>query len=327
MSSTIPNHAIVGHSQQMSLFEQPVYDSAVEKVRWVTHAPTNQLWQTGSPLEFHIHENATSYIDLKRTILHVRAAIVDDKGNSLPAGSKLKVGSDGQPIPPTGEELKGNVGPINNFLDSMFQQIDVVMNHVVVTSSENTYPYKAYIDELLTTSKEVKSTKLQSQLFIADTGYHFDDADPYVGSNIGLSKRTDYTDGSKEFDLVGNLKVDVFNLDRYLPTGIDLKIKLWQSSDAFRLMSNYDKPEIYRVKIVDAELHLCMVTPTPHCLAAHSEVLDRGKKAVFPYFKSEVKKFAISSSHWSFTQEDLFQGACPSQLIIGLVAEEATSGM
>ena len=37
------------------------------------------------------------------------------------------------------------VGPVNNFLHSLFSHIDISLNGTLVTSSTNTYPYRAYI--------------------------------------------------------------------------------------------------------------------------------------------------------------------------------------
>jgi hypothetical protein len=46
-------------------------------------------------------------------------------------------------------EAADNVGPVNNFLHSLFSQVDVSLNGVLITNSSNTYGYRAYIENLL----------------------------------------------------------------------------------------------------------------------------------------------------------------------------------
>ena len=61
------------------------------------------------------------------------------------------------------------VAPVNNWLHSLFSQVDVHLNDTLVTPSSNTYPFRAYVETLLSYGAEAKKTQLSSQLWYKDT--------------------------------------------------------------------------------------------------------------------------------------------------------------
>ncbi|MEG7523508.1 MAG: hypothetical protein M3H12_10465 [Chromatiales bacterium] len=61
------------------------------------------------------------------------------------------------------------MGPVNNWLHSLFSQVDVYLNGTLATPSTTTYPYRAYIDTLLSYGDDAKATQLTSQMWCKDT--------------------------------------------------------------------------------------------------------------------------------------------------------------
>ena len=80
-------------------------------------------------IEFDITSSGDDYIDFANSYLYARAQIIRANGTAL--------------------EAAGTVGPVNNFLHSLFSQVDLSLNGTMITSSTNTYPYRAYIENLL----------------------------------------------------------------------------------------------------------------------------------------------------------------------------------
>ena len=197
-----------GYNQQMALFQMPPVNAAIDNVRWVDISPTNSFSE-GMPLEFTIHANPTSYIDLGRSMLYVQAKVLLEDGTSLPD----------VPIGPSIPD-KAKVGPVNLWLHSMFTQVDVYLQQKLVTSSSTLYPYKAYIDTILKETYDSQRSQLESQLFYKDLGAGMDSADPQFGTNPGLSSREQYIRKSQSCDLQGKLKVDFFDTSHYLLNNI-----------------------------------------------------------------------------------------------------------
>ena len=63
----------------------------------------------------------------------------------------------------SGEKIEDTalVAPVNNFLHSLFNQVDVFYNQKAVLPSSNTYAYCTYIETLLNYSNETKKSHLR----------------------------------------------------------------------------------------------------------------------------------------------------------------------
>ena len=74
-----------------------------------------------------------------------------------------------QILPNAKEAEYATVAPINNFVHSLFIQMDIFFNETLVSSPKNTYQYRAYIETLLNYSQPALILHLTSGLLYADT--------------------------------------------------------------------------------------------------------------------------------------------------------------
>ena len=101
--------------------------------------------------------------------------------------SRLRVGvkitkADGTPLLKEDKVCLVNLG-----LHSLFKQVDIDLNQRLVTASVGSYyPYKAYLDAILTSSNEEVETVLKSYLFHKDS-YNAMENDSK--ENIGFDRR------------------------------------------------------------------------------------------------------------------------------------------
>lgn len=288
------------HSSQLSIFEPPPIDMTIQTREWVEFRPINQISEY-SALEFNIQPLSTGYMDLKNSRMKIKLRIIDHMNLPVTEGD--------------------SVGLTNFPLHTIFSQIDTSLQQTPVSQLGTNYPYKAYIDTLLTTSGDNKAVR-QSELFFKDI-YDPDDADAIKGVNIGLFQRFQFTKGGNILELEGPLHVDLFQQDRLILNGVSLHLKLWPSKDPFRLMTAADID--YKVQIVDASFKLCIQRPNPALTMAHVKILEKSP-AVYPYLFSNLKISSIAKGEFSFTIDDVFQGEVPSILILGLVSSSAFSG-
>ena len=293
-----------GHSPALAIFQSPVVDTGVESVEWVGFRPVSQL-SGGGPIEFNIPGHSTSYIDLKRTRLHIKVRILK---------------ADGTPVGPD-----NNVALVNLPLQTMWSQVDVkLQNQVISPNIGNNYSYKSLLDVLLFNEEDPKLTQLQSQLYFMDTHGYMDDANPSEGNNNGLLKRYELTKDGGSVDMEGNLFVDICNQDRYLLNGVQLGITLWPHSPTFALMS--DEPDAkYTIEITDAVLKLCLVNVTPGIVIGHGEALQTSP-AIYPFKKTDIRTYAVGTGQYDVTLENIWQGLLPTTAIVAVVASEAYSG-
>ena len=305
---------MAGHNKNISLFYKPMIDDTILRREWIEYRPVGEL-SSNAAIEFNIAGNSTKYIDLKNTTLKIKCRILKADGTKLPS-SAVK-GAESIPN-------DSKVGCVNLFLQSMFSQVDVSLQQIIISADISTrYGLKAYIDTILNYGTQAGETKLSSQLFAKDAG-DLDDSNPITGTNSGLLLRQDKTEGSKYVDLQGPIYIDICQQDRYILNGVSINFKFWPSDIKFKLMSSNPKPE-YKIDIQSAVLQVCMLELNPSVMVGHAEALKH-QPARYYFEKSNIKTYAIATGQYSFTIEDLYQGNIPTKVVIGFVKSSSLAG-
>lgn len=290
---------------ELDLFSVPPTQTSIENGLYVEYHPISSL-ADGTPIEFEVSSTGDDYIDFANSYLYVKVKITKANGNILEDGD--------------------NVGPVNNFLHSLFSQADVCLNGTQVSNSSNTYPYRAYIENLLSYGPPAKKSQLTASLYYKDEAGKMDSANPNadgVERNGGLAKRAAFTATSREVDMIGRLYSNIFFQERYMLNEVTARIKLTRSKDAFCLMSNGD--QAYKVKLTAAALLVRKVKISPSVYLAHAKTLENGT-AKYPIRRVICKTFTIPSGYLDVSHEKLFTGQLPSRLVIGCVDNRAFNG-
>ena len=152
---------------ELDLFSMPPTQVSLEKGHWIDHQPVSSVTDSG-PITF-LSPGTEDYVDLSKTILVVRAKVTKADGTNLDADEK--------------------VGVANNFLHSLFKQVDVYLKEKQVTQAMGTYSYRSYLETLLNYGPSAKESQLTAALFYKDTAGKMDVADPTLAvanANAGL---------------------------------------------------------------------------------------------------------------------------------------------
>ena len=117
----------------------------LDRIYVYEHQPLTSLVSGGGgAIEFMLPGTGDAYLDLANTYL-IRAIVVRVVGTDLAADTP--------------------VAPVNNWLNYLFSQVDVCLKDTLVTPSSNTYPFRVYVDTVLSYGAEGKNTQLTSQLW------------------------------------------------------------------------------------------------------------------------------------------------------------------
>jgi len=286
---------------ELDLFSVPPTQTSMEQGSWVEYHPLTMV-SDGSSIEFDVSGTGDDYIDFANTMLYVKAKVTQDNGNNLAAGAE--------------------VGPVNLFLHSLFSQVDISLNGTLITSSTNTYPYRAMLETLLSYGEDAKSSQLTSALYYKDIAGKMDSID-FAAANVnsGLGTRRTLARESRVIDMMGRIHADIFFQDRYMLNEVGVKIKLIRSNNAFCLMGD----AAYKVKIMHASLFVRKVKLMPSVFLAHAKALERGT-AKYPIRRVVCKSFTIPQNYRDVNHEKLFSGQLPTRMVIGLVDNRAFNG-
>ena len=289
-----------GIKSELDLFSLPTTQTSIEHAQWVEHQPVASIG-TGGPIEFLLPGSGDHYLDLANTYLFVKAHVVRGDGGNLPPDAP--------------------VGPVNNWMHSLFSQVDVSLNGTLVTPSTNTYAYRAYIETLLSHGVEAKTSQLTSELWYKDTAGHMDATND---DNKGLLKRKGYVASSRIVDMMGRLHVDLFFQDRYLLNGVDVKIRLVQNKNAFALMAGGANPD-FKISIDEAILFARKAKLNPAVQMGHVKALEKGT-AKYPLRRVHCKVFSIPRGAMSHTHENVYLGVLPKRVVLCCVDNDAYNG-
>ena len=147
-------HSHEGAKSELDFFTLPPTQTSIESSSWIEYKPVTSLTDD-APIEFVIPGHGDEYLDLARTLIYLKLQVVDGKGGNLPKGAL--------------------VAPVNNFLHSMFSQIDVSLNQKAVSPSTNGYNYRAYIETLLNYGSDAKKSHLTCGLWYPDDAHYMDE--------------------------------------------------------------------------------------------------------------------------------------------------------
>ena len=315
---------------EVDLFKVPPTQQSLERGRWIDYAPLSSVENANSAITFLI-AGTDEYIDLSKTILTVTGKITKKDGESKLDGND-----------------QSNVAPVNNFLHSLFRQVDVYLNGKQVTPAMGTYAYRSYIETLLNYDVSAKQSQFSSALYYKDTPGQMDKVGALASSktlnykntsnvdssdklyvpesgNVGFAKRHQFIKNGNRFVLSGPIFADIFMTDRLLLNMMDLKVVLNRSSDAFSLM-DLNNPKIEpKVQLSDVVLKVRKVK-VDQSISDGVERMLKQTPALYPIRRVECKILTIPANLPNVRQDNIFSGIIPNSFVVGLVHVDATTG-
>ena len=235
---------------ELDLFGMGPTQTSIETSSYCEYHPLTSL-DGNNTIDFEIGGSGEDYVDLNNTLLRIKAKITQTNGANLPDDDA--------------------VAPVNYFMHSLFSQIDIFVNGTQITSSTNTYAYRAILEALLSFGNDAKKTQLAAAMYYKDEGGKMDaiavDDDD---SNSGFMSRRHQTRQSRIVDMIGRIHSDMLFQDRYLLNEVTIKIRLTRNKDSFCLMGAHERT----VKIVGAQLLVRKVKLSPSVLLAHAQAIE-----------------------------------------------------
>ena len=283
----------------------------IERSFYREYTPISAL-QHQTPIEFVVPGTDQIYLDLSRSFIYLKGKITSAAGGDNAADVEI--------------------GPINNPLHSIFSNVDIELGGKLISDPNGLYPYRAYIETLLSYSKEAQESLLQTAIWSKDTPGKMAVKVSVGGgaTNTGLKARTVFFSTSAEAEMTGRLHADIFHQPKAIPQNTSLKVKLTPSKDSFMLMSGADvtqqAPQVqYRFVITDARLFIRSIQVSDAAVLAHEGVAAKSNMR-FPIRRVTMKTLAIPQGQSSILHDKIYLGQLPRRLLIGMVADSAMSG-
>ena len=108
-----------------------------------------------------------------------------------------------------------DVGFCNLFPNSIFKSLELSVNGVELQDqSSSTYPFKCYLEQLLSYGSESKNTHLQTEYWIKDASGDEDTVESTNNAGKGFTKRAELAKESNVIQFSSQLHADFFNQRR-----------------------------------------------------------------------------------------------------------------
>ena len=185
MASLVHPSSAESETSQLDLFSVPPTQTSLEDGFYTEYRPICILTSEG-PVEFCYAAENSNYIDLANTLLYIRASVTTEAGANFAEDTAI--------------------APDCNFLHTLWAQCDLYLNGTLITQSNNNYPYRSYIEILLSFGKEAKDSQLSSVLWHQNTAGHFDEK---ANANAGYTKSKEMAAESRQIDMMGRLHLDL----------------------------------------------------------------------------------------------------------------------
>lgn len=302
------NNVIKLHNKtEADLFSSKPMQNSIESSTTIEYRPVS----TGLDdlIEFVIPEGP-HYVDLSLMKLHIKVKIRDSTGAVVKHEFEAPVGT-----ATVGARKGVHVSPINNFMSSLFNNVQIFLNHKCITPPGGNYHFRSYIEKLTNYGKESKKTHLTSAMYYEDKYDEFDNFE-----NEGSLARMARIGKNGSIEMQGYLHTDISSSNKLMLNNINIRLKLYRNKPSFSLMTNKDPAGEYRIEITDAVLLVRKVQVNPN-VAISNETFLRTTNARYCIERVEIKTFTIPSGTVNKTLDNCFISQMPKRLLMMSVEE------
>ena len=298
-----------GFSSKLAVFEPPKMDTSILDTEKVRYYPKSAI-SGGSPIGFRIEPYTSGYIDGSQTSMTIEMQITKGADQNV--------------------DVKDLVSLTNLPLTTCFSQVAVTLSGTEVNPDVGAmFPYKNYMEMLLTVDKEAKTSVGEQRGYFQDSTEAVGTSLPTTAAtkpNAGLISRHALTNSGKSIVVKGPLGLEyIEKLNKFLLNGMNIYLTFYQAMDAFRLIASTDVTK-YKLSILNMYLTVSYVKIRPEVLVRHSELLSNGKNAIYGYPRVYMRNHVIPANVNSFSISQVLADRIPSLLVLGLVDSDAYTG-
>ena len=161
--------------KELDLFSLPPTQNSLKRVHFVEHRPLSGIIKN-SPIDIVI-PGSQDYVDLKRCNLNVKFRLTHENGTPIESAEEVSI--------------------INFLSNTLWNQVDVLLNGQLVSQSTNNFGYRAMFELLTQYGRAAKETRMQAGGYYKDNAGFMDDNRCKFGENVGLYNRFGLVEGGK----------------------------------------------------------------------------------------------------------------------------------
>jgi len=286
-----------------NLFKKRTIQESIEDSQMIRYYPVQSLDGANS-MQFKIPGVQLSYLDTSHMELGMELQVTKADGADLAANDIVAVE--------------------NCIHQVMISGIDVSANQTNLTPPSNMHNILAYMMILLNYGGAAKRGHLQTM------GWHPCAAGKFADANDdGFKKRVAMVAGSKKFHVHGRVIHPLFMQGTAIPSSTDVLITIHRARDSLCLVDltapAVDPQPQFKLKILDAALHVKHIRPTQKALLQDAMDFEKGAARYF-LNRPDVKMYTIPSAVSAKNLNSILVGPLPKRITVGLFSTAALQG-
>ena len=295
---------------ELDIFSLPKVQNSIEDNLHIECRPAAVL-NSNTFIEFNYTTGNDEYLRLYETELYMRMKIFIEK----PITKKLDR-----------DDWK-NVSICNNFMNSLFKQVEFWIGDRLIDPQHQTYAYKTYLEKLMGKSSDVKRTSAKLGLWYENFP---DNPENLIEDGIVTIKSANPEDSDnygegKEFELLGKIHLPMFEQRRTaLLGGCKLKLRFIPNDPQFFIKCN-SKVRVQNVEFTHCSLHLHGIKVHEHIWRGHEYGLQEGNARYF-LLENFVIPQTINKGTQDVSIENLHNGIVPNRAFVVFVDHRAFNG-
>ena len=303
---------------ELDLYYVPPTQTAIEEGHYDDILP-HSSFTSADNIRFDIPGDSSHFLNLAETELYVCGRIMV-KNN-----------------PDMGIESTVKLGPVNNFLHSLFSQVNINITNQNVEISNSSYSIRSYLENLISFNKIEKPSILAGDCFEKDSCGEFDnfsivpsttDAETKLVTvnkvNSGFLKRREKFLNAQVVQLQGKLHCDLFTMNHLMVNSTSISIVLKKNMPKFYLMGEPSTKE-YVFVYDDCYLRIRRQVISPSVMSALSR-LNEEFTYKYPIKRVVIKSYVIPETSVKVTLPKICDGILPRRIVIGFLKTEAYDG-
>ena len=213
------------------------------------------------------------------------------------------------------------VALVNNALHSIFSSVHVTVANKLISDASTFYPFRAYLDTLLTNTVQTQRTQMTT------AGWYPDDPTLFNNETNTAELHRRRLFGKGHFvQLSGRICSDLFDQDKPLITGVPINIRLVLAKPEFYLrVFDTDKTKHFKIFIKNPRLSIRRHIPSPDYMIQVTEELQT-KPCKYHVERTVVRVTDIPRGTQSTVLSNLQIGQLPKIVLIGFVDSEDFHG-
>ena len=196
------------------------------------------------------------------------------------------------------------------------------MNGELVSTMNQKYMYKSYIETVLNNSHLTKKYQLKSSSYYGDEGNKDED---YISTwNKGMEQRCMIFRNGNKVELMGFILSDIMGIEASIVNGIEISIMLIPNIDIIHLQMFRNKK--YGKLIIDnLYMYICKRQFTKEVILAHNEIMEK-QDAIYPYKRTDVRAYNGNKGVTEVTIENPYESKIPTRFIVGMIDADSYIG-